>query len=344
MPGRPSRPGCRAIAEECSAALPTMAMITIPTNVSGRCTTRSVPSSDPTRISPASPVAAPARRSRPTAHQAFGSGPSCPSTCAAAASPGVAGRNGRGVVAATTRACVRSWNRSESPYMTMSTAAISSLRRSACGRAPAVVERMVGTARATTARKSVDTVAPAATRSNRTAGKRVPATTIAPPAMRSRFPRMLPVRLPFTSATWPSFRASRATISSAAFPKVALRRLPSPGPRRSARSSVASPIAFASGTRDRQETAKRRTCCSGETKRRTSAIGRSSQDARHSQRDMKRRTFPGPLRPRQPLIARRSSLVAQPGEKRMRPSRSCRWTLPCSSSTSRLPITSDSTR
>ena len=61
---------------------------------------------------------------------------------------------------------------------------------------------------------------------------------------------MLPVMLPFTSATWPLASAEMPRISSAALPKVTFRRLPIVGPTRSASSSVASPMVFASGISD----------------------------------------------------------------------------------------------
>ena len=66
---------------------------------------------------------------------------------------------------------------------------------------------------------------------------------------------MLPVRLPLTRSTCPRARAEMPRISSAAFPKVTLRRLPMVGPARSASCSVASPMPLASGMRESAESA-----------------------------------------------------------------------------------------
>ena len=58
----------------------------------------------------------------------------------------------------------------------------------------------------------------------------------------------LPVREAFTTAVCPARSATRAMMSSAALPKVALRKPPTPAPSRWARDSVAAPIQWANGT------------------------------------------------------------------------------------------------
>ena len=82
--------------------------------------------------------------------------------------------------------------------------------------------------------------------SKRSSGPRPPATSEAPRTSR-RFPTTLPVSDPRTTSVRPSFTAMSAMISSGAFPKVALRKPPMPGPVCSAACSVASPISHASG-------------------------------------------------------------------------------------------------
>ena len=58
----------------------------------------------------------------------------------------------------------------------------------------------------------------------------------------------LPVSEPRTTSVSPSFTAISAMISSGAFPNVAFRKPPMPGPVCSAACSVASPMSHASGT------------------------------------------------------------------------------------------------
>ena len=67
------------------------------------------------------------------------------------------------------------------------------------------------------------------------------------PSTSSRLPMMLPVSDALTISTWCARSATTAMISSAALPKVALRKPPSVGPDRLASSSVASPINPAAG-------------------------------------------------------------------------------------------------
>src|SRR6266849_5358391 len=266
----PRRPKSTAV--ECSAAFPTTATITTPTNVSGKCTAWSVPSSAPTSSSLATAVAPAESVSATTALQS-----------------GRCSRSGGGRRAAAASACVRSWKSSESAYMAIRTTEISSESRCArCGTCPAVAS-MVGTASATTARNRVETWAPAEVRLNRSVGKRTPPATMAAPPTRRRFATMLPVRLPLTRSTCPRASAEMPRISSAALPKVTLRRLPRVSPTRSASSSVASPMLFASGISESAESTNTAVGLPGQRKCTAMASGRSSSDPRQSQRVMPRR-------------------------------------------------------
>ena len=67
------------------------------------------------------------------------------------------------------------------------------------------------------------------------------------PSTSRRLPTTLPVREPRTTSVSPELTAISAMISSGAFPKVALRKPPMPGPVWCAACSVASPISQASG-------------------------------------------------------------------------------------------------
>ena len=176
---------------------------------------------------------------------------------------------------------------------------------------------------ATTARKSVETLDDAASRLNRRRVKRIPPVTMLPPPTSSRLARIDPVMLPFTSSTCPCRKAAIPRISSAAFPNVALRRLPGAGPIRSARPSVASPIVFARGISEAQAT-KNTSASLAVNLCRSQAAGRSSHAARHSHREITGAPYTA--------------------SKRMRPSRSLRATRRRASSTSRFPITSESVR
>ena len=64
-----------------------------------------------------------------------------------------------------------------------------------------------------------------------------------------------PVSDAFTRSTSPRRSAKIVMISSAAFPNVAFRRPPSPGPMRAAACSVARPIQPASGSSESAEAA-----------------------------------------------------------------------------------------
>src|SRR2546426_5083565 len=68
------------------------------------------------------------------------------------------------------------------------------------------------------------------------------------PRTRRMFPMIEPVIDAFTTPTRPLDRATRAMSSSVAFPNVAFRRPPRPGPACLLTSSVATPIAYARGT------------------------------------------------------------------------------------------------
>ncbi len=83
-----------------------------------------------------------------------------------------------------------------------------------------------------------------------------PPKSMAKPSTRRRFPRIEPVSEAKTSWIWPARMAERVIISSAAFPKVALRSPPMRGPDLSAKTSVASPSSFARGIMARAEVAK----------------------------------------------------------------------------------------
>ncbi len=75
----------------------------------------------------------------------------------------------------------------------------------------------------------------------------LPPATSENPSTSSRLPITEPVSEPRTTSVSPSLTAMSAMISSGAFPKVALRKPPTPGPVCSAACSVASPISHASG-------------------------------------------------------------------------------------------------
>ena len=77
-----------------------------------------------------------------------------------------------------------------------------------------------------------------------------PPATIATPSTSRMLETTLPVIDPRTTSGSPSLTANSAMISSGAFPKLALRKPPIPGPVCSPACSVASPISHASGTSD----------------------------------------------------------------------------------------------
>ncbi len=78
--------------------------------------------------------------------------------------------------------------------------------------------------------------------------RRSPPAKTAAPSTSSRLQMTLPVMEAFTTAVWPARSATRAIINSAALPKVAFNRPPSPAPTRWAMASVLTPIQWANGT------------------------------------------------------------------------------------------------
>jgi len=89
-------------------------------------------------------------------------------------------------------------------------------------------------------------------------GWRMPPARIAAPRTRRRLPMIDPVREAFTTPVNPLLSATRLMMSSAALPKVALRKPPMPEPERAASCSVARPIQPAKGTIAIAATTKRR--------------------------------------------------------------------------------------
>src|SRR5918999_252953 len=75
----------------------------------------------------------------------------------------------------------------------------------------------------------------------------LPPKTSEKPSTSRRFPITLPESDPRTTSNFSAFTAKRAMISSGAFPKVALRKPPMPGPVWCAACSVASPMSQARG-------------------------------------------------------------------------------------------------
>src|SRR5690242_9931595 len=108
--------------------------------------------------------------------------------------------------------------------------------------------------RPATARSSIAPAVPAAVRLNVSVGRRRPPASKTRPRMRSRLPRIDPARDALTRSTNPARRATMATMSSAALPKVAFKRPPAAGPARAASASVAAPISAARGTTASAET------------------------------------------------------------------------------------------
>ena len=89
---------------------------------------------------------------------------------------------------------------------------------------------------------------PAAVRLNFWIGYFKPPANKLAPRTSNRLPMMLPVSEALTTSSSPRRSASKARINSAAFPNVAFRSPPIPGPSRSDNSSVDRPINPASGT------------------------------------------------------------------------------------------------
>ena len=88
----------------------------------------------------------------------------------------------------------------------------------------------------------------AAARSKVWRSRRRPPANRATPSTSRLLPRIEPVRLALTMSSSPRRSAASAMTSSAALPKVAFSRPPTPAPKRRARASVAAPIVPASGT------------------------------------------------------------------------------------------------
>jgi len=110
--------------------------------------------------------------------------------------------------------------------------------------------------RLNTARASIVQAALASVRLKCCVPKRRPPKRMDAPSTNSVLPRMLPASVAFTVVVSPALRAATVMISSAALPKVALRRPPSLGPVCTATSSVASPRKPASGIRESALTTK----------------------------------------------------------------------------------------
>src|SRR5262249_16972498 len=148
---------------------------------------------------------------------------------------------------------VRRVKRSPKAYTTSNTTPVHSETPHSCWaswmswRRPALKWKLAGQSMAATAMESSPAFASAACRLKVCSLRRQPPTTMAPPATRSRFPRIEPVTDAFTTAFSPLVSAMTARISSAALPNVAFNRPPHVGPRRTARLSVASPISSARG-------------------------------------------------------------------------------------------------
>ena len=83
-----------------------------------------------------------------------------------------------------------------------------------------------------------------------------PPNSMAKPRTISMLPMIEPVSEALTISVSPARRAMKPMMSSAALPKVALRRPPTPGPVWCARCSVASPMRPARGRIARHETTK----------------------------------------------------------------------------------------
>ena len=83
-----------------------------------------------------------------------------------------------------------------------------------------------------------------------------PPTSIDPPSTSSALPITEPMIDAFTTSCSPACRAKNAISSSGRLPNVTLSRPPMPGPARSARCSVASPMSAAVGITPIAETAK----------------------------------------------------------------------------------------
>jgi hypothetical protein len=135
---------------------------------------------------------------------------------------------------------------------------ISRLRlRSAVGAVlPTIMWNTAGTTSPTALSTSRVEPSPAAVRLKRWVSYFKPPTSALSPNTSSTLPMMEPVIDAFTRSKYPARSAMMAMMSSAALPKVAFSRPPSPWPTCSAISSVACPIIPASGMMPRHATTK----------------------------------------------------------------------------------------
>src|SRR5437867_887992 len=216
----------------CSAAFPMIATTTTPANRALSPAVAIAPPRAPTRISLSTPTRAVAPRRIPSANRTLQRGGS---------SSALTGLN--------TSRCVWKENTRPAMYATRRIAAIRMLILSTVG-AGAGTNRLYssGITRAMTASVSIVTWRPAAARLNDCLGWRTPPASMLTPRTRRMFPMIEPVIDALTTSTSPPERATRAMISSVAFPNVAFSRPPRPGPARLPSSSVARPITYASGT------------------------------------------------------------------------------------------------
>ena len=94
------------------------------------------------------------------------------------------------------------------------------------------------------------------------------------PSTNNRFPMIEPVIDALTTPSKPLAIANKAMMSSAALPKVAFNKLPTPEPRCLAKCSVDRPIQAANGIIAKQETMKRKVAlCNAGKERMTIATG-----------------------------------------------------------------------
>ena len=98
------------------------------------------------------------------------------------------------------------------------------------------------------------------------------------------FETTLPASEPRTTSGSAALTAKRAMISSGAFPKLAFRKPPIPGPVCSPACSVASPISHASGMSEAAAATNSVVSPTWKTKRSRSVIGASTSDAQRSLR------------------------------------------------------------
>ena len=104
------------------------------------------------------------------------------------------------------------------------------------------------------------------------------------PSTSRRFPTTLPLSDPRTTSYKPSLTANSEMISSGAFPNVAFRKPPTPGPVCWAAFSVASPINHASGTSETAASTKSGTSPACAAQSTIMVIGARPRDAHRSRR------------------------------------------------------------